>query len=239
MCAFCVLYIGGVHYTFTALELSAGDFPLVFFFFFRQESQPALWMDSPWPWWHLVKHTLSRLARTTNIARSTTVQWIGWCVTWETDDTIWMRWVRLIFFNYIHIFACISNMVHSRPWQFPNSDFEGGWVTSHLYRLWCLLLEGAKSNLRKERSLFWASRLSGISSLNIFVPTLHYPVIHIFGYICVYHTCIYKDMPPKLPVCSPPTYLRVPTICALDLLRVSSFWNTKGTARADVMTLLV
>lgn len=33
MCAFCVLYIGGVHYTFTALELSAGDFPLVFFFF--------------------------------------------------------------------------------------------------------------------------------------------------------------------------------------------------------------
>ena len=63
--------------------------------------------------------------------------------------------------------------------------------------------------------------------------------IYIFRYTCVYHTCVYKDMPPKLPVCSPPTYLRVPTICALDLLRVSSFWNTKGTGRADVMTLLV
>lgn len=100
MCAFFFKNIRGVHYTFTALELSAGDFPnQIHLVFCRQESQQALWMDSPWPWWRLVKHTLSRLAQTTNIACSTTVQWLGWCVTSETDDTIW---IRLIFFNYIH-----------------------------------------------------------------------------------------------------------------------------------------
>ena len=99
-----VFYIGGVHYTFTALEFVGRWFsesdPLgVFFFLGRSHNQLCGWIlhdhDGALSNIRFQEH----LAQTTNIACSTTVQWLGWCVTWETDDTIW---IRLIFFNYIH-----------------------------------------------------------------------------------------------------------------------------------------
>ena len=154
-----------------------------------------------------------------------------------------------IFFNYIHIYIYIYICVHFqhgplKTLTISQLRFRGS--LSDLSSLQALMfaLGRGKKQLKKRDITF----LNIKTEWHLFAQhlcahvTIHgniYIYIYVFRYTCVYHTCVYKDMPPKLPVCSPPTYLRVPTICALDLLRVSSFWNTKGTGRADVMTLLV
>lgn len=103
MCAFCVLYRWGSLYIYSFRVCRPVIFRIrstwCFFFLGRSHNQLCGWIlhdhDGALSNIRFQEH----LAQTTNIACSTTVQWLGWCVTWETDDTIW---IRLIFFNYIH-----------------------------------------------------------------------------------------------------------------------------------------
>ena len=110
-----------------------------------------------------------------------------------------------------------------------------------------MLLKGATRN-KTEWHLFAQHLCAHVETqyTGIYVYTVYiYIYVHIYIiciYIYIYIILVYIGIcSQNLPVCSPPTCLRGPTICALALLklRVSSFWKTKEAKGADVMTSLV
>lgn len=115
-----VFYIGGVHYTFTALELSicqsrwfseSGPLGLL------SAGVTTSFVDGFSMTMLAPCQTLSfqeRLAQTTNIACSTTAQWLGWCVTWEqiqyrnphTHNLYYIWYEYVLYFSIRFIYLC-------------------------------------------------------------------------------------------------------------------------------------